>query len=593
MRFRAPRSVSPSPVRGKPRSSSTFGIQSDSDSEDYNSEVESSFALDSDDDDANSVASTSSSSSFELVADINKLSLRPRNITRTPLEQRQIDETVAAIRLRAHYTDPYEEWEKETRKEAMKTARQEYMERQLELQKAQERQETLVAQKYAQHRGDVNMDFDRAVVQARQSLLDQQTSLTNDLKERTKKLWKKIEVSIKAEEERVATRLEAERKAKAEEEQKQKEAELKKRIAAEKLLQEETARKKAAAEKKQAEEEKERREQEELSKQKKLEEEQSKREDDELELRKMLNLSTRSDDWRVARTNLHSLKSGPMRGVKAAKELRLEWGKLRRSVVPKIGQLTNDPVAIARISQQIIEICRPPGGSHDPTIYIALLSSVSKTIILQAETEVTAEKRSAGPLAQVAFALLDTLEHFPTIFFAKLVQRCGGWPIPIVVPALDIDELPWNTADDRVKASGVRKSINGQGLESTEEYSNRISSVMRVYFHILKIRPVNGPLHEMFQLPRCWAWFARMTSDPRLLRDPVAPQLLYTGLDVLGLEAVDVWGQQWVKMLGLVHEGITVGYEKDKLIGGNSAEGAAARTRVMVALENIVNGVES
>ncbi len=54
---------------------STFGIQSDSESEDYNSEVESSFALDSDDDDASSVASTSSSSSFELVADIGKLSL--------------------------------------------------------------------------------------------------------------------------------------------------------------------------------------------------------------------------------------------------------------------------------------------------------------------------------------------------------------------------------------------------------------------------------------------------------------------------------------------------------------------------------------
>ena len=30
-------------------------------------------------------------------------------------------------------------------------------------------------------------------------------------------------------------------------------------------------------------------------------------------------------------------------------------------------------------------------------------------------------------------------------------------------------------------------------------------------------------------------------------------------------------------MLGLIHEGITEGYEKDKLIGGNSTEGAAAR----------------
>ena len=104
---------------------------------------------------------------------------------------------------------------------------------------------------------------------------------------------------------RAAARLEMERRAKAEEERKQKEAELKKRLAEEKLLQEQTARKKAAEEKRLAEEEKQRQEQEELSKQKRLEEEQSKREDDELELRKMLNLSTRSDDWRVARSNLH------------------------------------------------------------------------------------------------------------------------------------------------------------------------------------------------------------------------------------------------------------------------------------------------
>jgi nucleoporin GLE1 len=55
---------------------------------------------------------------------------------------------------------------------------------------------------------------------------------------------------------------------------------------------------------------------------------------------------------------------------------------------------------------------------------------------------VTAEKRSAIPLAQVTFNLLESLEHFPTIFFAKLVQRCGGWPIPFVVPQVDLDGNP-------------------------------------------------------------------------------------------------------------------------------------------------------
>jgi len=141
---------------------------------------------------------------------------------------------------------------------------------------------------------------------------------------------------------------------------------------------------------------------------------------------------------------------------------------------------------------------------------------------------VTAEKRSAAPLAQVAFTLLDTLEHFPSIFYAKLIQRCGGWPIPIVVPGKGVDGTAWANKEERIKASGIRRSTSGEGLETTEEYSNRVSAIMRVYFHILKIRPVEKPLHAMFQLPRYWTWFARMTSDTRLLQDAVSPQLIYS-----------------------------------------------------------------
>ena len=36
----------------------------------------------------------------------------------TPAERTQIEETVAAIRLRAQHKDPYEEWERQARKDA-------------------------------------------------------------------------------------------------------------------------------------------------------------------------------------------------------------------------------------------------------------------------------------------------------------------------------------------------------------------------------------------------------------------------------------------------------------------------------------------
>jgi nucleoporin GLE1 len=61
----------------------------------------------------------------------------------------------------------------------------------------------------------------------------------------------------------------------------------------------------------------------------------------------------------------------------------------------------------------------------------------------------------------------------------------------------------------------------------------------------------------------------------------------------MGLEAGQVWGKQWTKVLTLIHEGITNGYDQNALIGGDTAEGSAARTRVVVSLESIVDGVRT
>ncbi len=173
---------------------------------------------------------------------------------------------VAAIRLRAHYIDPYEEWEKETRKDALVSQIIDVFLQQLNLYTEKLHDKSFWTDNSNCRRprssrkgwwlrnthntpGKSTWTLIKHRTKCRQALLEQQANLTNALKERTKKLWQKIEASIKVEEERAAARREMERKAKAEEERKQKEAELKKRLAEEKLLQEETARKKAAEEK--------------------------------------------------------------------------------------------------------------------------------------------------------------------------------------------------------------------------------------------------------------------------------------------------------------------------------------------------------
>jgi nucleoporin GLE1 len=62
-------------------------------------------------------------------------------------------------------------------------------------------------------------------------------------------------------------------------------------------------------------------------------------------------------------------------------------------------------------------------------------------------------------------------------------------------------------------------------------------------------------------------------------------------LDVGGVEAKFIWGNQWVKMLELLYEGTTtgIGGVADKLVGGKTPEGKAARVRVQLQIERIMD----
>ncbi|TFK36301.1 GLE1-like protein-domain-containing protein [Crucibulum laeve] len=589
MRFRAPsRTPSPSPVRGKPRSrprkSYAFGVPPDSSDEDSYSESDS---------DAVSVSSSSSSSSD--YSDLGKApSVRLRASLRTSSEQRYIEETVAAIRLRTRHHDPYEEWERQTRRDAFRTARKEISETQAHLldeidqTHAQEKKE--LAALYEKQLAEVQTQLNTFKLQQE----NEEAKLREGWKARDRMIWERIESVIKLEEDKVAKKLEEERKAQEEKERKRKEEEERKRLAEEKRKEEEERKAKEEEKKRKDEEDARQAEEEKRSKAEEeerqaVEEEKLKKERQEAEgeQRSGLGLSTAEEDWREARSNLLTLKAESMRFVKSNKEAKAEWSKYRRQITPKVGQLTNDADSINRISLQLLNIMKPTKPHHE-RIYIALLSSLSKAILEQAETEVTAEKRSAIPLSQVTVNLFSVLDSFPEIFFAKLVQRAGGWVIPVVIPQTDHDGRPWADEQERNKIMGYRKSATSDNLETPIEYSMRVSGIMRLYFHILMIPPLERPAYKMFQLPRFWVWFARLMGEKGLLETVAAPQLIYTGLDVMGTQAKAIWGIQWVKILALIYEGVTVGLGNGKLIGGESAEGSVNRTRARMEVERIM-----
>ncbi|KAH0828713.1 GLE1-like protein-domain-containing protein [Lanmaoa asiatica] len=577
MRYGLPRSPSPSPVRRAPRRTSGFGLPSDSESEPEEPVSDVDRA-------PSSSPSLSDSVCFESDGEPPVISHSPftfgchvhstKRTLRSPAERRHVEETVAAIRLRTRHHDLYEEWEKQARKDALRTARKEQTEILLETygQRARKRDQELqtLAAKHDQQMAEVQKLLSGLKLK-QQSELNQ---LRIQWNEQDNAQQERIERVIRLEEESHRKKLEAERK-KREEEERQRKLEEEKRL---------------------AEEEKKRQEEEQRQRQREAEEA-AQRAKDEAERekraslaaaekrRQVLGMTLPEEDWTRARQTLKNLKAGPMKTVKGDKGLKPQWTAIRRQITPKIGQLTQDPATIARITSQIFELVRPQQGLPEP-LYFASLSALAKAILLQAETEVTAEKKSAIPLASVAANLLERLPAFPDIFFAKLVQRSGGWPVPSVIPSTDADGTPLVEAARR-KAMGYRVS-NGE-QESMGEYVTRISGMMRVYF-LVTAAPVAKPLDNMFRLPRYWTYFARMMNDERLLSTAVAAQLLYAALDMGGMEAKCIWGKQWVKLLELLYEAATVGIggKSDTLLGGQTPEGKAACVRVQLEIENIV-----
>lgn len=653
------RSPSPSPVREKQtgRRSSAYGLPSDSDEETDSLSSESSVSTDDDSetdtDDSGvdvgnavaartagkarelTVAERKSKGTAKLVKDVSEsesseeeefwygeddVSLRqpskhlPQQSRlhlqhlQTPqqhhkdakflADRRALEDTIAAIRLRTRHYDPYEEWERQTRTDALRTAR--HLRTTINATHASHLENTHRSALQSQQRAYSSQvtDVTRLLEAFRIKERDEEVRLRQKWKEEDKARRERLEAVIRAEEAKARADAEAERR-------KREEAERRRREEEERKWREEEERRKADEERRRAVEEEERRERE----IKEAETRRKEKEAEETENRKLSGMASADEDWKYARETLKNLKAGPMKTVKGDKALKSQWGAIRRQITPKIGQLTQDQATVTKIIGQLIELVRPP-TPHPQALYLAALSSLSKCILLQAETEVTAEKKSAFPLAAVTCTLLhhpSLSDTFPDVFYAKMVQRTGGWSVPVVVPAHDVDGRAWDDAERR-KAMGYRQTGEGDGSgegtwESSGEYGTRLAGIMRVYFLVLgmsaSISPAGtvGRVQRIFQLPRFWVYFSRMLGDPRLLETAVAAQILHAALDVAGLEARHIWGKQWIKLLQLLYvastEGIgsVPGTNGKRMLGGQTPEGKSARVRVQLEIERIVQAL--
>ncbi|KAJ3915118.1 GLE1-like protein-domain-containing protein [Lentinula edodes] len=564
MRFTAPRSPSSSPER-KPnlgrrrnfpsqrRRASTFGLNSSSESD-----VDEVVDLESD-----SFCYGSESEIPSLPSKQRKFSSRPSR------EQNQIDDTIAAIRLRTRHHDPYEEWEKDMKKDSLRAARKNYNDSEAQFIRYQN-----------QRRIEDSKRLAAAFKQDEMQLIQnnkREKRLQEKLAERNEILWTRIEASIKLEQDKEQVKLDEQRRVREEAEKRRREEEedtrreeQRKRDAEEQKRWEEEGEKR-----KKEEEERRLREEKEAAIQKAKEREE--RVKSEEENRKAASMTTSEENWKEARKNLQVVKTQGTRLVKATPTLKPTWSSARRAITAKIGQLTNDAETINRVSSQLTT---PSSNIYRP---------LAKALVLQAETEITAEKRSAIPLAEVTFNCLERLEGFSEVLFAKITQRIGPWALPCPIPEKDFDDRPWKDNQEVRRIQGFRSGEDGV-IEPQSQYTDRVKGVMRLYFSVLKITPKKAPLKKMFQLPRYWTWMARLLGSKTLLATAVGAEVLFVALEVLGADALQIWGYQFVKMLRVIYDASTEGLGGGKVLGGTTPDGIAARARVKLEVESIMKG---
>lgn len=227
-----------------------------------------------------------------------------------------------------------------------------------------------------------------------------------------------------------------------------------------------------------------------------------------------------------------------------------------------------------------------PSPPHEETLYQALLSALAKSILLQAETEVSASNRTAVPLARVTALLLEALPGFGDALWARFIQRAGGWAVPFPPPPVSDGE---DDVGRTLSSEEYRKVCGHRSPEETlGDYTSRVVGMLTLYFSILVTSTaLESPLPPQFAFPRLWAYVSRLMCMPGILKHPVAPQALTAALEVGGSQAKRMWGRQFHKLLVVMQKTLS-DKTTEEMIGGPNVEGRQGRTRVLLEVERLL-----
>ncbi|GAA5969289.1 hypothetical protein JCM3765_002314 [Sporobolomyces pararoseus] len=403
--------------------------------------------------------------------------------------------------------------------------------------------------------------------------------LVSAFEKRNKSLWESIESSIKLAEEE---QRQLEEKRLKEEEQERKAKEMR-----------ELELKRQEEEKKKLEEQKRKDEEEREKERERLEKEKKEREEKEAELEKKNSAisgktsgeGSPKGDFEKWTNKMNYIKEKVLPIVSQNPTLRKSCFQAKRSITPKIGQLTSSLSAITRIISQLDELLRSIQPNSQEA-YVWTSNHLSKSLIKQAETEVTAKLGTAYPLGRVVIGLLlRGHTELGEVLMARLVKKCfwitGYWP----------SKQPGQSEESYQKTLGHASPTTG---ESMVQYAERMAGLVSLYSSIIQSSPLEPPqalpsssketlarVPAWFRPNAGWRWLILILRPPLVSLEPT-PLLLTQFLQISGPTLLKVFGKQFNKFLEvLLREGL-----REKKAGFNEQKSKASIVRLELWLED-------
>ncbi|KAJ1869881.1 hypothetical protein LPJ55_005063 [Coemansia sp. RSA 990] len=225
--------------------------------------------------------------------------------------------------------------------------------------------------------------------------------------------------------------------------------------------------------------------------------------------------------------------------IKANREHKSFCFKQRGLITRGVGQLKDSWEFIIRTADNIKATL---AEAQSPDVHQWMLNLVAKTMVKQAEREVSVAYHAAYPLAATAVLVMQQYPQLIDMLMIRWVKKC-----PFVIPEY-VAKSPGQSTDDYLKMAGYKRNEDDE-LESESIYSERMAGMLALFAAIVQT-PDIGDKPNPFPIYHGWVWLARMINMPP---QAISPMLVQTFLSIAGNAMLNAYGSQMHKLLQAIH----------------------------------------